>query len=1069
MSEEILKALTQLFAIISKQDGGASQGVRNFVISFFEQELDRKTVNEYVALYDNYAEYGVDVEEEDDEKKKKKKLTSVLDSVRTLKICRQINKTLTQKQKTIVLFKLLEMLSYTGEFTPQRMEIIDTVSKTFKISKEEYKVVESFAKSLSKNDLIDSEDILVFDDEAPDNKVNVKYIDSGKLDGEILFVHVKSVDLYFTKYTGGDEIYLNGQLVKQNSILLFSHGSVFRTPKGAPLYYSDLVTKFTTADESSRLSFNVSELEFKFPNGHIGLRSINISEGSGKLIGIMGASGAGKTTLLNTLAGLETPSAGSVVINGVDSHKEKEKIRGLIGYVAQDDLLIEDLSVFENLYYNAKLCFKDLNEEEIVKKVNIVLASLGLDRIAHLKVGSPLNKKISGGQRKRLNIALELIREPAIMFVDEPTSGLSSRDSENVIDLLKELSLKGKLIFVVIHQPSSDIYKMFDKMYIMDTGGYPVFYGNPVEAVTYFKKATKQVGSDQGQCPTCGNVNPEVIFNIIEARVVDEYGDLTNKRKISPPEWHELYKQTHHLQRFDDIKTASQAALRVPSRLKQTIIFTIRDFLSKISNTQYMVINLLEAPFLALLLALIVRYRNTGNANEYIFRLNDNVPAYVLIAVIIALFMGLTVSAEEIIRDRKIQKRETFLNLSRSSYIASKLIILFTLSAVQTITFAVIGNYILEIKEMNFVYWLVLFSVSCFANVLGLNISASFNSAVTVYIIIPLLLIPQMILSGAIFPFEKLNNSVTTKGKVPVIADIMVSRWAFEAITVEQFKSNPYEKYFFAVEVEESAASYRSSYWIPKIEEILERCVSYSKTKNDSTKKLLNRDLQIVKNELSAFLKLNNNFKKLDVDNLFDAVKFNEKMAEEIKVYLEVVKGKINEKFARNNEARDSINYVLEKKLVEISIADFRNKYHNERLTEWVKNNAVTDKIAESDDFRLVQQVDPIYAYPDPTKIDNLFDYRTHFYAPAKHFGGRFFNTLGFNVAGIWFMTLFLCVSLYYELLKKLIDMLGNIRIPLPKIELKKHFVFFTSLKSKLAKRKVKAIKESESGEKNNP
>ncbi len=98
------------------------------------------------------------------------------------------------------------------------------------------------------------------------------------------------------------------------------------------------------------------------------------------------------------------------------------------------------------------------------------------------------NKLISGGQRKRLNIALELIREPSVLFVDEPTSGLSSRDSENMMDLLRELALKGKLVFVVIHQPSSEIYKMFDKIIFLDIGGYMIYYGNPVEAVMYFKK-----------------------------------------------------------------------------------------------------------------------------------------------------------------------------------------------------------------------------------------------------------------------------------------------------------------------------------------------------------------------------------------------------------------------------------------------------------------------------------------------------------------------------------------------------------------------------------------------------
>ena len=231
-----------------------------------------------------------------------------------------------------------------------------------------------------------------------------------------------------------------------------------------------------------------------------------------------------------------------------------------------------------------------------------------------------MEKQISGGQRKRLNIALELIRQPAILFLDEPTSGLSSRDSENVIDLLKELSLKGKLIFVVIHQPSSDIYKMFDKMIIMDTGGFPTFYGNPVEAVTYFKKATHQVDSNRGQCEACGNVNPEQIFNIIEAKVVDEYGQPTNKRKVNPMQWHEMFKGNFKPSRIEDVKEIPPRSLHIPSRLKQTIIFTTRDFLAKLSNKQYLLINMLEAPVLALLLAFIIKYKSAPDGKEYIFR-----------------------------------------------------------------------------------------------------------------------------------------------------------------------------------------------------------------------------------------------------------------------------------------------------------------------------------------------------------------------------------------------------------------------------------------------------------------
>jgi len=142
MSEEILKALTQLFAIITKQDGGVTQKERQYVINFFQTELDKASVNEYLALYDQFSGYGKT--EEDDGKSK---LTSVKDSVRTLGICKKINKTLTQKQKVVVLIKLLELVGSDKNFSPQRREIINTVATVFNIDKEEFDLIENFVIS----------------------------------------------------------------------------------------------------------------------------------------------------------------------------------------------------------------------------------------------------------------------------------------------------------------------------------------------------------------------------------------------------------------------------------------------------------------------------------------------------------------------------------------------------------------------------------------------------------------------------------------------------------------------------------------------------------------------------------------------------------------------------------------------------------------------------------------------------------------------------------------------------------------------------------------------------------
>lgn len=1019
MSEEILKALTQLFAIITKQDSGVSDNERQYVINFFRTELDQDSVKEYLALYDEQSGYG-----KNETPAGTVKLTSVKESVRVLGICKKINKTLTQKQKVIVLIKILELVAVDKNFSQQRMEIINTVSTVFNISGEEYRLIEDFITTTDPLSL-NYPDILLANAGAKVEGTSCKHVPM-HIDGHLVCMRVRSVDMYFVKYTGEESTTLNGFIMQPNRVYLFSHGSIIKTQAGDALYYSDVVADFNEEIKTTRLSFNAYIKEFRFPNGAIGLRDIQISEGPGKLIGIMGASGAGKTTLLNVLAGLAPPTDGYVRINGFDIYQEKEKIHGVIGYVSQDDLLIEELTVYQNLYYNAKLCFAHFTEEQIHKRVMEVLEDLGLDQRKDLKVGNPLQKTISGGQRKRLNIALELIREPAVLFLDEPTSGLSSRDSENIIDLLKELSLKGKLIFAVIHQPSSDIYKMFDKMIIMDTGGYPAYYGPPVEAITYFKKSTLQVDSNRGQCETCGNVNPEQIFNIIEARVVDEYGQPTTKRKISPAQWYEWYRERFRLQKVEDIHEEPPHSLNLPGRLRQTLIFTARDTLAKLSNKQYLLINLLEAPLLAFILAFIIKYRSAPGGKEYLFRFNDNFPAFILMSIIVALFMGLTVSAEEIIRDRKILKRESFLNLSWNSYLLSKVIILFSLSAIQTLSFVLIGHLILEVEwRMILPYWIMLFSVSCMSNVLGLNISSAFNSAVTVYIMIPLLLIPQMILSGLLFRYDKLNEIISTKGKVPLIADLMASRWAFEGLAVYTFMNNSYTKPFYTLEKIEAQADFRSSFLVDELEKKRKFIADNIGQPSDSLRKILQKDLEIIRKALK------DDFYKKGLDDInfnqpwdleIFTPAFNEKLESFLPAYRKFYQDVYNKAVAE-----------IEKKIFELENAPnstyqlntYKNHYFNESLADLVKNASAKNRIEE---YRgeLIQQINPVYLDPKPA---GPLDYRAHFYSPVKNLFGIFIGTFTFNLMVIWCMALVFYGTLYFEWLKKAMDWLGKVNI----------------------------------------
>lgn len=1023
MSEEILNALIQLLAIIAKQDEGVHIKELEYVESFLTQQLGQEAVHQYLIEFKKLAE----IDEFFDESKKKKKLTPVQESVKTLALCRKINKTLNHSQKIVVLVRLFEMINTSRQFTEQRMAILNTVADVFNITKEDYTNIHDF---IIENEIekLDNSSILIIDDEEIicHNCLSIK---TDYIDGKIVILRIQTVELYFLRYTGNENVQLNGLPIFNNRIYLFATGSTLKLPKGKPIFYSDVVANYLSDKSITKLSFDVDHIHYKFPTGDIGLQDINISETQGKLLGILGASGSGKTTFLNILSGIYTPTSGSVKINGFDLHKQKEDLEGLIGYIPQDDLLIEELSVFQNLYYSAKLCFKEKTNQEISVLVDKTLESLGLERIKNLKVGNVFNKLISGGQRKRLNIALELIREPQILFVDEPTSGLSSRDSENVMDLLRELTLKGKLIFVVIHQPSSDIYKMFDKMIILDHGGYQVFYGNPVEAITYFKKLDKQVNSEVGECPVCGTVKPEIIFEIIEAKVVDEYGNYYPKRKVSPAAWSDIYYNSKTIERAPEVKEKPPKTLFLPSWIEQLKTFLTRDFLSKLSNTQYLVLSLSEAPLLALILSFLIRYISDPKSNKYIFFENENMPPYIFMSIVVALFLGLTVSAEEIFRDRKILKRESFLNLSRSSYLFAKISILILISAIQALEYVIIGNTILSIQGMTFYYWFALFSTFVFANMLGLNISATFDSAVTIYIMIPLIMIPLMTLGGAFFSFSKLNRKISSVDKVPLVAEFMQSRWAFEAMMVKQFKDNKFERIFFYLDRDISNSDFKMVHYIPELQDLLDETINNidyrdneENANKDSLNKIIKQDLQLVKNEISKELRVTGKYVPFDQIENITPDNFNEDVYEKTQDYLSDLKsyyGDVNfkrssEKEAIKNEwANTNPGYYKE----------LRDKHTNEHIDDIVKNTYEKYKQLRYKD-KLVRQAEPIYMEPDNS---HWIGFRTHFYAYHKYFMGKYYDTYWFNMAIIWLMSILLYPPLYFEHFKKIIANLGKI------------------------------------------
>jgi ABC transport system ATP-binding/permease protein len=1009
MSEKILETLMQLFAIIAKPQSNAAER-RGVVEIFLKRLLNQELANKYLTTYDEKFEEARKKLEKSSAERREGAI-----AIRIRKLCKEINEQgqLDQEQRIVVVIQVLEFCKSGGQRVSElELGFINTLAEGLSITSYEYKLLESFVINRF-TDIPDTPNLLVINGYKQFEHFSVKHAYKELLKGHIWILLIPSVNKYFVRFTGSGELSMNGQLLQEDKVYPFSQGSSIKGYKITPIYYWDVTLQFLKEEfRESRVVYEVNNLEYRFKSGTVGIHHMSFKEESGRMVGIMGASGAGKSTLLGVLNGISEPHDGEVLINGLSIHKEKDKIKGLIGYVSQDDLLIEELTVFDNLYYNARLCFDNLTNEEIVKKVDNVLKNLGLNEIRNIQVGSPLNKKISGGQRKRLNISLELIREPAILFLDEPTSGLSSRDSENILDLLKELARKGKLLFIVIHQPSSEIFKMFDKLIILDTGGYLIYNGNPVDSIEYFKRKIEQANYNESECYVCGNVNPEQIFNIVETKVFTESGQPTETRRISPADWSNLYKEEKKEEQLEAGGPIPEINFKTPNKLKQFIVFTKRDILSKVADTQYLLITLLEAPVLAFFLAFLIRYFDESLKNpHYTLYDNSNLPIYIFMSVIVAIFMGLTVSAEEIIKDRKILKREAFLNLSWNSYLMSKVFVQFAISAIQAFAFVLVGNGITQIKGMMFEYWLVLFSCWAGANMLGLVISDSFKAVVTIYILIPFLVIPQIILSGVIVKFEKLNPTISSPVSIPVYGEFITARWGYEALAVKQFMGNRYERPFYPFEKEMSKAQFKKDYWNVKLKGTLEN-ISEDLSKGLHDKEF-DDNVTLVSNEIHKQLLLSPNIKFAFADQLTPD-KITQEVVTAAEGYIET-----NRRFYVNlyNDAynkKEELKSRMTKESLQ-KFLDLRNTYFNKSLEEFVRDKNETTNIITFNG-ELVQKFDPIFMDSKGKFISS------HFYAPEKPVFGARIDTYVVNVIVLWVITSLLYLVLYFRLLKKILD-----------------------------------------------
>ena len=479
-----------------------------------------------------------------------------------------------------------------------------------------------------------------------------------------------------------------------------------------------------------------------------------------EFVGVMGPSGSGKTTLLLALNGYLPPQTGLSLINGQSLYDNYDAFRNCIGYVPQDDIFHPELTVFEALYYTAKLRLPlDTTKQEINARIGSVLTQLGLLEpnkdidIRNISIGSAEKRGISGGQRKRLNLAMELLTDPTLLFLDEPTSGLSSEDTIIVMDVLRVLANNGKTIILVIHQPSLEVYKKLDNLIVLSCGKL-MYYGPAFpDSITFFNP---------------GKSHEKIIEN----------ADNTLKGLSSRHEqgWEEEYNNSVYFKKYVEGRKDNAASSQKPENreqptsfnfiLKQWCTLTFRYFTVKRKDRVNTAILFLQAPVIALLISLVFHGKGSENAAA--------VPLFLII--ISALWFGISNSAREIVAEKAIYNRERMINLKIPPYVLSKYVVLGCFCLSQCAVLVGISHPAVHLHGAIYQIFFVTFLAALAGLGIGLFLSSLTRTQQAAIAIVPLVLLPMVILGGAMLPVKDMGESAH------ILSHFVPSRWAFEQV-----------------------------------------------------------------------------------------------------------------------------------------------------------------------------------------------------------------------------------------------------------------------------------------------
>lgn len=492
-------------------------------------------------------------------------------------------------------------------------------------------------------------------------------------------------------------------------------------------------------------------------------------------VGLLGPSGAGKSTLMDALNGMRPASGGSVLINNLDLYENIDSFKQAIGYVPQDDIIHRELSVYRTLYYVAKLRLsRDVSRDEIDQIINEVLDVTGLTERKNVPVS-----QLSGGQRKRVSIAVELITKPSVIYLDEPTSGLDPATEEKIMKLFRQIAESGRTVILTTH--AMENVKLFDKIVILMRGKL-VFYGKPEEALAYTGATSFKELYDKLEDPV-----EEAVAKQGEAKrleLTEKVAEDWKQKFLKTPQYKEnVFDPLRRMGSLQSQGVHKKRRLGIFGAIRQWMTLSRRYIEVLFKDKFNLFILFAQAPIVALLTLLVM---DSNQPRDF---------AYFVLSLV-SVWFGTSVAAREIIRERPIFKRERMVNLGLLPYLFSKLFILGIIVGFQCFLlfiplkfFDLTGLMAMPGEFLGIPQFLTMLITAGVGIAIGLFVSAMVKTSEMATSLVPLILIPQILFSGLV--------GVPT-GATKVVSLTMPSAWSFDTMkrfstldTLEKEGANP--------------------------------------------------------------------------------------------------------------------------------------------------------------------------------------------------------------------------------------------------------------------------------------